>query len=185
MNTFFIADLHFGHENIIKFDHRPFNSAEEMDEELIKRWNNKVSKGDLVYSLGDMFWKSQEYAYNILKRLNGSIILIKGNHDKWLHNANNKSLLSGIKDYDEINVDDKKLILSHYYIPMYNSHYHGSIMLHGHTHNTAEHLAELEMQKLLNNKGMINQVYNVGCMLNYMNYTPRTLDEIINWKGKL
>lgn len=44
---YFTADMHFGHENVIKFDNRPFKSLEEMDEELIKRWNNKVGKADL------------------------------------------------------------------------------------------------------------------------------------------
>ena len=58
MKTFFTSDLHFGHENVIKFDERPFNSVEEMDEELIKRWNNKVGKGDIVYVLGDLIWKT-------------------------------------------------------------------------------------------------------------------------------
>ena len=56
---FFTSDLHFGHENVIKFDNRPFKTVEEMDEELIRRWNAKVGKGDLVYVLGDMIWKSR------------------------------------------------------------------------------------------------------------------------------
>ena len=58
MKTFFTSDLHFGHERVIKFDNRPFKSVEEMNEELIKRWNNKVDRGDLVYVLGDMIWKA-------------------------------------------------------------------------------------------------------------------------------
>ena len=52
--VFFTSDLHFGHTNVITLDKRPFSSVEEMDEELIKRWNKKVGKGDLVYVLGDM-----------------------------------------------------------------------------------------------------------------------------------
>ena len=51
---YFTGDLHFGHENVLRFDGRPFSSVEEMDEELISRWNNKVGKGDIVYILGDM-----------------------------------------------------------------------------------------------------------------------------------
>ena len=52
--VFFTGDLHFGHENVIAFDRRPFATVEEMDAELIRRWNNKVGKGDLVYLLGDL-----------------------------------------------------------------------------------------------------------------------------------
>ena len=51
---FFTSDLHFGHENVLRFDNRPFETVEEMDDELIKRWNDKVAKGDLVYVLGDL-----------------------------------------------------------------------------------------------------------------------------------
>ena len=56
---FFTGDLHFGHANVIAFDNRPFESVEEMDAELIRRWNNKVGKGDLTYVLGDMIWKAR------------------------------------------------------------------------------------------------------------------------------
>lgn len=183
MSIFFTSDLHIGHQNVLKFDNRPFKSLEEMNEELIKRWNDKVKSGDLVYCLGDMFWKGDcDFIQTTLKRLNGSIILIKGNHDRWLHNAENKKLLSGVKDYDDIKVtlhdgEVKRCILSHYFMPFYNAHYYGSILLHGHSHNTKEHFEELRIAKELNDKGFTNQIYNVGCML--WNYEPVTLDEIL------
>ena len=99
--VFFTSDLHFGHTNVITFDKRPFSSVEEMDEELIKRWNKKVGKGDLVYVLGDMIWKSSNNdAENLIRSLNGQIILIKGNHDRFINNAKAKKALAGIKEYD-------------------------------------------------------------------------------------
>lgn len=100
---FFTGDLHFGHANVIAFDNRPFESVEEMDAELIRRWNNKVGKGDLTYVLGDMIWKARnDDAPELIKSLNGQIILIKGNHDRFLHNAKAKAALAGIKDSDDI-----------------------------------------------------------------------------------
>lgn len=88
---FFIGDLHFGHENVIKFDNRPYKTVDEMNEDLIRRWNNKVSPGDIVYVLGDLIWKTyNKSAADLIKRLNGQIILIKGNHDRFLHNAKAK-----------------------------------------------------------------------------------------------
>lgn len=181
--VYFTSDLHLGHDNVIKFDNRPFSSVEEMDEELIKRWNSKVKPGDLVYVLGDLIWKSKtNEAADILRRLNGQIILIKGNHDRFFHNDKVKKILAGIKDYDDICVTlkdgtPKRCILSHYFIPMYNGHFHGAIHLHGHSHVTAEAKEEVEIAKELNKRGFPNKIYNVGCML--WNYEPVTLDEIL------
>jgi calcineurin-like phosphoesterase family protein len=53
MRRWVIADLHFGHTNVIKYSDRPFTDADDMDESLIKNWNNTVSKDDIVYVLGD------------------------------------------------------------------------------------------------------------------------------------
>jgi len=168
---------------VIRFDNRPFTSVAEMDETLIHRWNAKVGKDDLVYVLGDLIWKSRNGdAHNLIKSLNGQIILIKGNHDRFLHNAKAKDALAGIKDYDDISVtleggSVRRCILSHYFIPMYNGHRHQAIHLHGHSHITAEAEVELRIAKELNAEGFINEIYNVGCM--YWNYEPVTLDEIL------
>lgn len=53
---YFTADTHFGHKNVIRFCDRPFASAEEMDEVMIKNWNSRVRGKDIVYILGDMFF---------------------------------------------------------------------------------------------------------------------------------
>lgn len=181
--TFFTGDLHFGHENVLRFDGRPFQTVEEMDAELIRRWNNKVGKGDLVYVLGDLIWKTKnDDAPGLLRRLNGQIILIKGNHDRFLHNAKAKAVLAGVKDYDDIAVtlEDgtmKRCILSHYFIPMYNGHRYEAIHLHAHSHFTDEADWEIDFTDKLNAAGIRSEVYNVGCM--YWNYEPVTLDEIL------
>ena len=180
---FFTSDLHFGHENVIRFDNRPFDTVEEMDEEMIKRWNAKVGKGDIVYVLGDFIWKAAtNEAVSIIRRLNGQIILIKGNHDRFLHNAAAKKALAGIKDYDDICVTledgtTRRCILSHYFIPFYNGHRYQAIHLHGHSHLTEEAAEEVRITTELNEKGYDLKIYNVGCM--YWNYTPVTLNEIL------
>lgn len=180
---FFTSDLHFGHENVIRFDNRPFDTAEEMDEEMIKRWNAKVGKCDIVYVLGDFIWKAAtNEAVSIIRRLNGQIILIKGNHDRFLHNAAAKKALAGIKDYDDICVTledgtTRRCILSHSFIPFYNGHRYQAIHLHGHSHLTEEAAEEIKITAELNEKGYDLKIYNVGCM--YWNYAPVTLDEIL------
>lgn len=82
MKRYVIADLHFGHQNVIKYEDRPFKDAVEMDEKLIELWNSTVSTGDIVYVLGD-FTLSRKLAtiQSLTNRLNGDKILIMGNHD--------------------------------------------------------------------------------------------------------
>ena len=83
MKFFAIADLHFGHKNIIKYCNRPFADTDEMDRALIKNWNETVSNNDTVLVLGDVGFGSKEYIASLIKQLNGKKILIMGNHDNW------------------------------------------------------------------------------------------------------
>ena len=80
--TYMIADLHFGGENIIRYENRPFQSVEEMERALIENWNSIVAEEDTVFVLGD-FSSGQRAEQDgaILKRLRGTKILIMGNHD--------------------------------------------------------------------------------------------------------
>ncbi len=181
--VFFTSDLHFGHESSILFDKRGFKTVEEMDEELIRRWNAKVGKGDLVYVIGDFIWKSYyEEAKNLIKRLNGQIILIKGNHDKFLVNSAAKKALAGIKEKDDICVTledgtKRRCILNHHYTPFYDGFRYGAIHLHGHSHLSKEAEYERFITEGLRLAGFNVEIYNVGCM--YWNYEPVTLDEIL------
>ena len=79
MEMFFTGDHHFGHANIIKYCNRPFNSVEEMDEMLIDEWNYVVNPDDIVYHLGDIAFSMNELD-KIIRRLNGTIYIIPGNH---------------------------------------------------------------------------------------------------------
>lgn len=83
MKVFIIADTHCGHENIIKYCNRPFQSVEEMNRVILNNWNNTVSKHDLVIHLGDLYLGKKADAREFLKKLNGRKILIMGNHDHW------------------------------------------------------------------------------------------------------
>lgn len=188
--NYYISDLHFGHSNIIGFDKRPFINTKEMDEELIKRWNSVVTPSDNVYILGDFCWSksSDEWVY-YLNKLNGQKFLIKGNHDPRLTDKAKKKFAQ-ICDYKEVKENDKTIILSHYPILTYRSDYRENVyMFYGHVHKTKEADIISEMISLIKNKpeeywqGGVRpyaNLYNVGCMLDYMDYTPRTADEIIS-----
>ena len=80
---FFIADTHFGGENIRRYENRPFESAAEMDEKLIEYWNTAVTAEDTVYVLGDFSdYNDPNKEAEILRSLNGTKILVMGNHDR-------------------------------------------------------------------------------------------------------
>lgn len=83
MRRFFISDMHFFHENILKFGQRnQFQYIEDMHDYMISRWNSTVSKKDLVYIVGDFSFGDFHQTKEILNRLNGRKILIMGNHDR-------------------------------------------------------------------------------------------------------
>ena len=78
---YFIADLHFGHKNIIAYENRPFSSVEEMDEALVTRWNEVVQPEDTVYLLGDVSFYGKEQTRRLVELLQGHKRLVMGNHD--------------------------------------------------------------------------------------------------------
>ena len=192
--NYYIADCHFGHKNILLFDNRPFGDLAQMEEVMTMLWNATVRKGDTVYILGDFCWGKADEWLRIIRQLNGTKVLITGNHDLSSYPAELKNQFADITPFKEI-VDNgkdnsgRKVLLSHYPMPFYkranNEKY---FMLCGHVHNTAENaILERLIQELRNNNHIFScahaancgQIYNVGCMMPWMEYTPRTLDEII------
>ena len=182
MAYFFIADTHFGHENALAFDNRPFRTIEEHDKALIENWNNAVSRNDEVFILGDISWHNATRTNEIVSSLNGVKHLIVGNHDKkLLKNREFQSLFIEITDYKELSLSDKKgIVLSHYPIPCFNHHYYGWYHLYGHVHISFEwnmmERVKYEMETLYD---MPCRMYNCGAMIDYIGYTPRTLGEIL------
>ena len=82
MRRYAIADLHFGHQNIIDYQNRPFNDWKNMNEKMIEWWNETVNENDIVYVLGDFtLSRSIRIIVNLLNRLKGKKVLIMGNHD--------------------------------------------------------------------------------------------------------
>ena len=82
MKFWVIADTHFFHGNVIKYCNRPFKDYKEMNEQLIIKWNSVVAPEDIVFHLGDFSFGHKEKIESIKKQLNGTVILIKGNHDR-------------------------------------------------------------------------------------------------------
>lgn len=85
MRKWFTADMHFGHENIIRYCGRPFASAAEMNAAIIDNWNRVVDARDDVYVLGDVALGRLSETLPLVRRLAGRKILIPGNHDPCWH----------------------------------------------------------------------------------------------------
>lgn len=164
---YYISDTHFGHSNIIRMCGRPFKDIEEMDRRLIEKWNAKITNQDIVYFLGDFYYKcSRQYAINILKQLNGRKYFIKGNHDKveFLKYCKQIHLIEDYFDYKEINDNGRFVILSHYPLVTWNGMYRNSYHLYGHVHDKTI-------------KPRVKHRYNV--CVEVINYEPKSLDELI------
>lgn len=175
---FYTSDLHFGHANVIKYDNRPFKTVDEMNNKMIQWWNARVKNTDEVYILGDFSLHNTALAKEIVKQLHGKKYLIKGNHDE----KNMKPLFDGFWDYKKIRDNGRTVILSHYFIPSFESAHRGNIMLHGHSHNTRVAKAEEDIKAMYRERSIPCEAFNAGCM--YFGYAPATLDEIIHfWKN--
>lgn len=175
----YISDWHYDHKNCLAFDNRPFKNVNDMNRELVWRWNETVSDDDSVFILGDMFWCNEKAAAEVLQSLSGVKILICGNHDTYKKYAF-RSKFAVIQDYMEIEDEGRHVVLCHYPIPCFKNHFYGWYHLYGHVHNSFESKM-MEHDKFLMTElyGRPCNMFNVGAMMPWMNYTPRTLDEII------
>lgn len=127
------ADHHLGHPGILKSCARPFASVEEMDQALVRAWNETVAPGDDVLHLGDFAWKIGRTRMTALfERLNGNKWLLPGNHDhKLVRSLPWKGLLPPIH---QVEVDGETLVLSHYPLRSWNRSRYGARNLYGHVH---------------------------------------------------
>ena len=138
---FFTSDTHFGHSKIINYCKRPFSSIEEHDKTLIQNWNNVVGQDDTVFHLGDFAYGNSQFISNIIKQLNGNIILIKGNHDLRNMNPTLYNIFSDAVYQARILIDKQTVYLNHFPflcfehgdINLYKDNY--SIQLFGHVHS--------------------------------------------------
>lgn len=183
--NYFISDLHIGHANAIKYDGRPFSDINEMNNAIIKNWNSRVQDNDTVYILGDFIWGKEPEWQDVVRLLSGNKVLIRGNHDPRQFSNATKQMFQEITNLKEIKDSGKHVVMCHYPIPFFRAGFSdSSYMLYGHVHRTKEYeyIKELRKSVQANSSGYgtpSGNFINVGAMMPYMNYTPRTLEEII------
>lgn len=167
---YYISDLHFGHANVIQFDHRPFDNVDQMDKRLIELWNEKVCQEDAVYIAGDFANRNSRAAQWYLERLNGRKYLVLGNHDEAL--LKNRRAMDLFEDVDKMMyvVDEgRHICICHFPICEWKGYRKGYFHIYGHLHNRRNDTYQIMRTR--------KRAYNAGCMLNH--YTPVSLEELI------
>lgn len=166
----YISDTHFGHENVIGFDGRPFENAAEMDQAMISIWNDSVSGEDDIWILGDFSYRSARPAEWYLGQLKGRLHLILGNHDRHLlKNPRALSFFESVDQATEVQEGDRRLVLMHYPILEWNGYFRGAWHLFGHIHNTQNRAYQVIRQE----ERMLN------CAAVLTGYRPVALPELI------
>lgn len=132
-SVFLVSDTHFGHAGVCRFTLddgvtklRPWTDPEEMDEDMVRMWNETVKPTDKVYHLGDVVINRR--ALKIMHRLNGDKVLIRGNHDIFRDDEYREHFRE-LRAYHVMN----GMILSH--IPIHESSLgRFGVNIHGHLH---------------------------------------------------
>jgi calcineurin-like phosphoesterase family protein len=141
MKTYITSDLHFGHRNIAKFcpktrghwDTR--NDPDTMNRDMIQMWNQIVNPEDIVFILGDVAFMPAAEAVQIMRQLNGTKILVEGNHDrKNLRDPAFRACFKEVHKYLDIEYQGTMVVMFHYPIAEWDQMHRGSVHFHGHLH---------------------------------------------------
>lgn len=171
---FFTSDLHFGHNREFIWKERGFSSMDEMNETIVERWNNTVSSDDDVYVVGDLMLGGSEYhekGLELIKRLNGNIHIIAGNHDTDKRIELYKTLpnVVSVLHAERLKWNGYHFWLSHFPADTSNLEKESlkqvTINISGHTHSKHKFHKD------------IPYIYNVA--VDAHNCTPVTVDEVI------
>ena len=166
---YYVADPHFGHENILKLCQRPFGSIEDMNQALIAAWNERITGNDTVFILGDLFYRCAD-PEPILQQLKGRKRLIIGNHDSsWMDKVDLSKYFVSVDPFLEITDGVRGITLCHYPLLTWK-HKLRTFMVHGHIHNdtTSDFFPLLAIRE---------RVLNAGVDIN--GFRPVTFEELV------
>ena len=173
--NFYISDLHFGHEQVIEHDKRPFSGTEEMDLAMVNLWNSRVSDGDHVYIVGDFCFRSENPADGYLTKLKGRKYLIIGNHDKkTLKNEKAVQYFESVEKMMHVSDGRHQICLCHFPIAEWNGFKKGHWHIYGHIHARLD-----DTYYFMKNR---ERALNAAACIN--GYMPVSMDELIRNNNK-
>lgn len=139
----FTSDIHFNHKSLS--ERRGFKTVEEMNDEIIWRWNLTVPTNATVFILGDVSMSNNvERTLELLNRLNGTLILVRGNHDKPMKKVV-LDRFDGVYDLLTVKVDKENdtdlqhIVCCHYPMLVWDRAHFGAWHFHGHSHGSAQY----------------------------------------------
>lgn len=132
---FFTSDTHFGDEKVLRLSSRPFQTIEEMDAELISRWNEIVPEDGIVFHLGDFGFVSYPRSHQLIRQLHGKKYLVLGNHDQTALCRGHASMFEDVSQQMCINVDGQQILLNHCPMLCYPNETTSAWQLFGHVHS--------------------------------------------------
>lgn len=147
IKTWFTADLHFGHAKCLEYDSAPYQTIEEHDDDIVKKWNSTVGAKDIVWVLGDIaISQSKEKIKGFVERLEtGRKMLVLGNHDRRQGSADNMRFYY---DLGFERVYDRPVILKNFFIlshePVFVCPQMPFFNIYGHVHNHPAFVTETE-----------------------------------------
>ena len=132
-DTWFTADFHLGHKNIIRYCNRPFQTVEEMNQEILERLNARAKTNDILYFLGDFCIGPKVPAAELRKKIRcKKIYAIPGNHDKDTRKLTQE--FSWLDAFAEASLNGQRIVLCHYAMRVWNQSSRGAWHLYGHSH---------------------------------------------------
>lgn len=135
---YFSSDFHLGHRNIIRFDNRPYENVEEMDNAIMKSCMTTLKPDDNFYYLGDWSLGNRLHGETHLATLKSSganLFFIKGNHDKRETIKLYEKYGEYLGEQKKIMIDGQEIVLNHYCMLIWDKSHHGSWHLYGHSHH--------------------------------------------------
>lgn len=169
----FTSDTHFCHDRGFVYEPRGFSNIQEMNEAIVERWNSVVAPGDTVYHLGDAMLNDNVAGMEYLKRLNGNIIMVRGNHDT------NARLTVYATAPNVIEVGEYANVIKYKGISFYISHYPTMTSNLEKSSHIKEHVVNLygHTHQMTNFYQNIPFMYHVG--MDSHNCYPVDIDTII------
>ena len=164
MAIYLISDTHFHHENILYTCKRPFANVQDMNETLIENWNNNVGADDIVYHLGDFSFGGFDEVHKVVRRLNGHICLIMGNHDR-AHSISWWQRCGFHRVYDKPILVEEYFLLSHEPLAWSDDSSMVFASVYGHVHNRPEF------------RPVTARTFNASVEM--INYTPILLSDVL------